>query len=130
MFLVNEKQLNLTQASKANKVEPCKPTHAHIETIHKELKACFYLQDALSAFPGLYHYDYVKKQNKVLFITKPGNTYKTTILTTLFQQLIGLQQIDIISRQTQRFNLANLRKKDEKPYFLIINDFRWLDFGI
>lgn len=85
---------------------------------------------ALAAIGGLYHFDEHRKQNKTIFLTGEPNTYKTTILKTILDKLIGLHHVDIISRTSNKFNLGNLRKDQDAPYILVMDDLRWEHLGL
>ena len=86
--------------------------------------------DALVLFGGFYHPEMNRKNNPVLYLQGPPSTFKTTIILTIFKQLVGEDNIDIISRHKSKFNLASLKKEGNEPYILLMDDFRWDSVGL
>ena len=86
--------------------------------------------DALHAFGGLYHPNDNRKQNPVLYLYGPPTTYKTFLVRTIFDRLVGIDSVNILSRYSGRFNSGNLRKEDGQPYILVIDDMRWQHVGM
>lgn len=48
----------------------------------------------------------------------------------MFNRLIGLDSVDVLDRNSNRFNTSNLRKEGNQPYVLIIDDLRWDHLGM
>lgn len=86
--------------------------------------------EALETFGGLFHPTHNRKQNKALYLMGPPSTYKTFLIRTLFNRLIGLDSVDVLDRNSSRFNTSNLRKEGNQPYVLIIDDLRWEHLGM
>ena len=86
--------------------------------------------EALHAFGGLYHPFDNRKQNPALYLCGEPSTYKTFSIKTIFDRLVGIHFVEIISRQNGRFNTGNLRKHDGQPYILVIDDMRWEGVGM
>lgn len=88
------------------------------------------LQIALTAIGGLYHFDVHRKINKTVYFRGEPNSYKTAFFKALLDKLIGLDHVDVISRNNSQFNFANLRKQNGQPYLLIMDDLRWEALGM
>lgn len=86
--------------------------------------------EALKAFGGLYHPEANRKKNPALYIVGQPNSYKTTLLYSILEKLVGKHDIQIISTHKSQFNLAHLRKADGSPFVLLFDDHRWEQFGI
>ena len=86
--------------------------------------------EALETFGGLFHPSHNRKQNKALYLKGPPSTYKTFLIKTMFSRLVGLDSVQVLDRNSSRFNTANLRKDDKQPYVLIIDDLRWDHLGM
>ncbi len=69
-------------------------------------------------------------QNPVLYLHGDPSTYKTFLIKTIFDKLVGLHSVEVVSRQNGRFNLAKLRKDDNQPYIIVIDDYRWETLGM
>ena len=52
--------------------------------------------DALHAFGGLYHPNDNRKQNPVLYLYGEPSTYKTVLIKTIFDKLVGINSVDIL----------------------------------
>lgn len=85
---------------------------------------------ALQTFGGLFHPTHNRKMNKALYLKGPPSTYKTFLIRTLFNKLVGLDSVEVLDRHNSRFNTSNLRKDDNQPYVLIIDDLRWDHLGM
>lgn len=85
---------------------------------------------ALETFGGLYHPKSERKKNKVLYLAGPSNSFKTFIIKTILSKLVGIENIDTISRHSSRFNTNSLRKSNDTPYVLFLDDFRWDSIGM
>ena len=86
--------------------------------------------EALQTFGGLFHPTHNRKKNPALYLQGPPSTYKTFLIKTIFDKLVGLDSVEVLDRNSSRFNTANLRKQDEQPYVLIIDDLRWDHLGM
>ena len=71
-----------------------------------------------------------RKKNPALFLTVNPSTCKTLIILTIFEQVIGLDNVDILSRHENRSNFGVLKKDDDSPYVLLLDHFRWQDAGM
>lgn len=87
-------------------------------------------EEALQTLGGLFHPTHNRKQNKALYLKGPPSTYKTFLIKTLFNKLVGLDSVDVLDRHNNRFNTSNLRKDDNRPYVLVIDDLRWDHLGM
>lgn len=87
-------------------------------------------EEALQTFGGIFHPTHNRKKNKALYLKGAPSTYKTFLIRTLFNKIIGLDSVDIVDRHKNRFNTSNLRKDDQQPYVLIIDDLRWNSLGM
>ena len=128
--LINYGRDDLQQAQQYKLLPTEKLQGWQLTTLQKWDKAYQALFQALIVFGGLYHFDMQRKQNKALFLSGDPNTYKTTLLKVILSKLVGLDHVDILSRTSGRFNTANLRKDDDSPYVLIMDDLRWEHLGM
>ena len=87
-------------------------------------------RDALQTFGGLYHPNDNRKQNPALYLCGEPSTYKTFLIRAIFDRLVGIDSVEVISRHNGRFNTGNLRKEDGQPYILVIDDMRWQHLGL
>lgn len=97
----------------------------HLGTLQHQQNSEDRFNKALRTFGGMYHPHDNRKQNPALYLRGEPSTYKTFILQTIFKRLVGLDSVDIISRHSGRFNTGKLRKDENEPYILIIDDMRW-----
>lgn len=88
------------------------------------------LQVALTAIGGLYHFDVHRKRNKTVYFRGEPDSFKTAFFKALLDKLIGLDHVDVISRNNSQFNFADLRKQNGAPYLLIMDDLRWETLGM
>ena len=58
------------------------------------------------------------------------STCKTLTILTVFEQLVGLDHVDILSRHKTRFNFGRLKKDDDSPYVLLLDNFCWENAGM
>lgn len=86
--------------------------------------------DALQAFGGLYHPHDNRKNNPVLYLYGEPSTYKTFLIRAIFDRLVGIDSVEVISRHNGRFNTGHLRKDDGQPYILVIDEMRWGHLGM
>ncbi len=105
------------------KQEP--PTHPEMKQDEKFSNPWAKLQTTLTIFQGLFHLNVHRKNNKTMFLSGAPNIFKTTILKNLLQALVGLQHVYLMSRLSSKFNLGNLRKQQDSPYLLVMDDLRW-----
>jgi hypothetical protein len=77
----------------------------------------------------LFHPFLNRKSNPALFIRGDPSPFKT-FFGEIFQALSGPDSIDTISRNLSRFNLGKLKKEDNTPYILVLDDFRWKQLGM
>lgn len=52
--------------------------------------------DALHAFGGLYHPNDNRNSNPVLYLYYEPSTYKTFLIKTIFDNLVGIDSVDIL----------------------------------
>lgn len=90
----------------------------------------FRVIEALQAFGGLFHPEINRKINPALLIKGDPSSFKTFIILTILKGIFGLQNIDTISRSMSRFNLSKLRKDQEQPFILLMDDLRWNSLGM
>ena len=105
-------------------------TNADTAALQRFQKCDNLFKDALKTFGGLFHPMLNRKRNPALYLYGPSSTYKTFLIRTIFSKLVGLDSVEFIDRNHSRFNTANLRKNDDTPYVLIIDDLRWDHLGM
>lgn len=81
-------------------------------------------------FGGFYHPEVNRKKNPALFLYGKPSTYKTFLITTIWKQLVGLENIDVLSRHNTRFNFGRLKKDNNSPTILFMDDFRLQKAGM
>ena len=86
--------------------------------------------ETLTYFGGLYHPKFARKQNPALYLEGRSNSFKTFLLEMIFKKLVGLENVDMLSRTKGRFNTSRLKKEDGQPYILFLDELRWDQLGM
>ena len=88
------------------------------------------LTNLLFNIGGLFQPHVNRKQNPALYIHGQPSTFKTTLIRIIFEALIGLNHVDVLSRTKSRFNTSVLNKSHADQYVLLFDDFRTDHIGL
>lgn len=103
-------------------------SNGRVDTIDEKNITTFF--ETLQTLGGLYHPTLNRKDNPAIYLVGQSNTFKTFLISTILNKLVGQENIDIISRFKGRFNSSILKKDHDQPYILLMDDLRWNELGM